>query len=438
MEQIDPHPGESRLGRYRIFEQLGAGGMAVVHRVLLDGPEGFARTAVMKRVLPWLARDREFVAMFLAEARLSARLHHPNIVQIYDCGELDGTYFLVMEHIDGLNLARLLSRCRQQRRAMSPGLVCHLVREVVAALAHAHALRGDDGACLGITHRDVSPSNIMIGAAGSVKLLDFGIAKATASITDDTMRLGTRSGKLGYLAPEQASGGTIDARSDLFALGLVMRECLTLAPVYPAGDPSRTLALARRAEVASLACELPGLDPQIGAVVDRLLARDPALRFQRADEVEAALTPIVRRLQADAAGLRAFVETALRDEDTATHRLVTPPTSLRRPSPSRPWLPLVAASLLIVVAGIALSAPSAPAGTSTPAAPPPRAEAPVPTSALQAPPPPPSRVAPTTSRVHKQRSRSAPAPASRRPRPFDPEDDRPIVSGPDLRNPFAR
>lgn len=435
MEQTDLHPGEARLGRYRIFEQLGAGGMAVVHRVLLDGPEGFSRTAVMKRVLPWLARDRDFVAMFLAEARLSARLHHPNIVQIYDCGELDGTYFLVMEHIEGLNLARLLSRCRQQGRRVPPGLACHLVRELAAALAHAHALLGEDGACLGLTHRDVSPSNIMIGTAGSVKLLDFGIAKATASIADDAMRLGTRSGKLAYLAPEQATGGRIDARSDLFALGLVMRECLTLSPVYPAGDPSHTLALARRAEFATLARELPGLDAQIVGVVDRLLARDPALRFQRADEVETALTPIVRRLQADTAGLRAFVEAALRDEDTAPHLLGAPPTLLA-PSPSRTWLPLVAVPLLILAVGVALPAPGA--RTPAPAAPPPLVDVSTPIAPLVAPRLPPSKIPPTTSRVHKQRSRSAPKLTSRRPRPFDPEDDRPVVSGPDLKDPFAR
>jgi serine/threonine protein kinase len=262
------------------------------------------------------------------------------------------------------------------------------------------------------------------------------------------MRLGTLSGKLGYLAPEQASGGIIDARSDLFALGLVMRECLTLTPVYPAGDPSRTLDLARRADIASLAAECPQLDAQIVSVLGRLLARDPALRFQRADEVEAALTPIVRRLQADAAGLRAFVESALRDEDTQGHLVLSPPTApalegrrARRASPSRPWLQLVADLVVLVTTAIALRAPGplTPVGQPfLPAAPAHLSDVTSPLTVRSSAAPLPGKPTLAASSTHKKQSRREPAGAARRARPFARTDDSQIVSGPELRNPFVQ
>ncbi|HZS36618.1 MAG TPA: serine/threonine-protein kinase [Polyangia bacterium] len=321
----------SQFGRYRLIEPLGSGGMAIVYRAIVDGPEGFSRSVVIKRVLPEHARDQEFVRMLIAEARLSARLSHPGIVQVHELGAVENEYYLAMEYVDGCSLRDLVKRCEEIDRQMPIALVCYLVAEVAAALAYAHELTDEAGAPLQIIHRDVSPSNIMITASGNVKLLDFGIAKAADHIRDERTRAGIVKGKVGYLSPEQADGEAVDRRSDLFALGVVMYECLSNRRLFQGSDLS-TLKAIRAAAVRPIK-ELRAVDDDVNAVVKKLLARAPGERFQTGDDVVAELGPIVHRLLGDAGGFARFVRevmparsaaagtsTAIRleDEDVAT------------------------------------------------------------------------------------------------------------------------
>jgi serine/threonine-protein kinase len=295
------------IGRYRLIDQLGSGGMATVHRAQIEGAKGFTRTVVLKRILPELAEDRHFVDMMVAEARLCSLINHPAIVQVQDFGEVDGELFLVMEYIDGFDLASVLRRCMKLERRMPPGLVCYVVSEVAAALAYAHALRDESGEALGLVHRDVSPSNIMLTAVGTVKLLDFGIAKALHGVSNEKTLTGTLKGKMGYLSPEQADAQPIDLRSDLFSLGVVLWECLTSQRLFKGSSDLESLRLVRELKVARPSSLIDDLDPEIDDVVGQMLAPTPETRISSGDEVRARLAPIAHRAHADASALQAFV-----------------------------------------------------------------------------------------------------------------------------------
>ncbi|MDB4968961.1 MAG: Serine/threonine-protein kinase Pkn6 [Myxococcales bacterium] len=294
-----------RFGPYRLIERIGAGGMAEVHRAILDGPGGFQRTVVIKRMLPHLCHDEAFVRMLLVEGRLTALLHHPNIVQVYEVGDVDGVYYLAMEHVEGVNLWSLL---RARARAELPAAVgCAIACELAGALAYAHARSDEAGRPCAIVHRDVSPANVMVTPAGTVKLLDFGIAKAADSLRDLETRTGMLKGKVAYMSPEQAEGETVDRRSDVFALGVVLHEMLTMRRLFRGDDDLQTLKLVRAAVVAPPSAVVPGLDADLDAVVVKMLARRAVDRFASCDEVLAALTPIARRLHGDAAAVRAYL-----------------------------------------------------------------------------------------------------------------------------------
>ncbi len=318
------------FGRYRLVEQLGEGGMGVVYRASASGPEGFSRALVIKRMRPDLARDRSFVSMLLHEARLSALLHHPNIVQVYELGESNGEYFIAMEYVAGLNLSTVFRRAAKAERAMPPGLVCYVVAQVADALAYAHALTDEQGKPLEIVHRDISPSNIMLTDAGAVKLLDFGIAKAAMEVRDEHTRSGTLKGKIGYMSPEQVEAQSIDGRADLFSLGVVMHECLVGRRLFRGTDDLHTLKLVREAHVLPPSHFQSEISPELDALVLRLLAKDPVQRFGSAEELLAALRPLVHRLEADGAALRSYlreISQAIpdsKDEEPAVERHTSP------------------------------------------------------------------------------------------------------------------
>src|SRR5262252_7337709 len=201
-----PKPAGAELpisyGRYRLTSRIGAGGMAEVYRALVKGPEGWQRELVVKRILPQLSGNAEFTRMFIREAKISAVLTHPNIVQLYEFGEAEGTYFIAMEHVQGVTLRQALVKLRGVQRAMPFMVAADIARQVCTGLDYAHTLRGTDGAPLQIVHQDVSPTNIMLAYNGTAKLLDFGIARA-ASFADDEAKTGLIKGKVSYLAPEQ-------------------------------------------------------------------------------------------------------------------------------------------------------------------------------------------------------------------------------------------
>jgi serine/threonine protein kinase len=302
--------GVMRFGRYRLLEDIGAGGMAVVSRAIVDGPRGFAREIVIKRILREFSSYPSFVRMLATEARLSARLRHPGIVQVHEFGEVDGEYYLAMELVDGSDLRDVIQACIQRGRRLPVGVASFIVAEVASALAYAHQLTDERGRALCIVHRDVSPSNVMVTPVGTVKLLDFGIAHAEDHIRDDQTRttLGSLKGKLSYLSPEQADGRPVDGRSDIFSLGVVFHELLTNKRLFRGTSELDTMRLIREAVVAPPSASVGDVPGEIDAVVTKMLARAPDDRYQSGDELVAALTPIVRRLEGDSVALRNFLQ----------------------------------------------------------------------------------------------------------------------------------
>ena len=220
-----------RFGRFVLQECIGRGGMAEVFRAVAQGVEGFARVFVVKRLLSGQSANPALVEMFVNEARISALLNHPNIVQVYDFGQIEGSYFIAMEYVRGTDLLSLLRALRSQDEVLDPELAAYIAREVASGLAYAHSLTAQGGKSLNLVHRDVSPSNVMLMRAGGVKLLDFGIAKVSALQGWDpaahTTGTGQVKGKLSYLSPEQVRNDPLDARSDIFSLGVVLWESLT-------------------------------------------------------------------------------------------------------------------------------------------------------------------------------------------------------------------
>ncbi len=225
--------GAQRLGHYELLHPLGAGGMAEVFKARAIGPAGFERDVVVKRILPAYGRDEDFVRMFTDEARILGLIHHPNVVQAFEFGEDDGTLYLALEYVEGPSLSRILRALRAANRRMPPAIAAYIGREICRALDCVHRLEDESGARLDVVHRDVTPSNMIVTPWGGVKLLDFGVAKFTSAAR--STRAGTVKGKPAYLAPEQLEGKPIDGRVDLFALGIVMHEMLSLQHLF-AGD----------------------------------------------------------------------------------------------------------------------------------------------------------------------------------------------------------
>jgi len=271
--------------RYTILERLGGGGQAEVFKGFTESIQGFKKPVAIKRVLPNLTSNDKFVAMFLDEARLSLNLQHANVVQVFDISRAaDGTYFLVMEFVDGCDLKALMERQVARGRRLEVGHVIYIINECCKGLHYAHTLESrDTGEELHIVHRDVSPPNIMISQNGEVKVVDFGLAKANSQleITDP----GVVKGKFAYLSPEAASGLTVDARTDVFALGILLWEMLTGRRLFQADTPYQTVELVRLARIPSITAQNPAVEPDLDAIVRKALARDPAERYQSAADL---------------------------------------------------------------------------------------------------------------------------------------------------------
>jgi eukaryotic-like serine/threonine-protein kinase len=279
-----------RLGPYELGERLGAGGMAEVYVARRGGPHGFHKRFAVKRILPQLARDPRFVAMFCDEARICAALTHPNIVQIVDFGEHDGELFMAMEYVDGVSCAKLLRTVAARGQQFPLGAALFITHEVLRALGFAHEARDESDRPLGIVHRDVSPGNTLIGRAGEVKLADFGIVRS--AFIDRRTNPGELKGKLGYMSPEQVIGGDVDARSDTFAAGIVLAEMLLARPLFPGRNELDILTRIYEADLRVLERHAAGLHPDVVAVLRRSMARDPDARFQSAHDFADALRSI--------------------------------------------------------------------------------------------------------------------------------------------------
>jgi eukaryotic-like serine/threonine-protein kinase len=276
----------TRLGRYLVLKHLASGGMADVLLGRSDGIEGFERHVVLKRIRPEYARDSRFIRMFLDEARVAATLHHQHIVQVHDIGEAAGEYFIAMEYLHGEDVRSMLSAASKRRAHTPLGIAIAIVSAAAAGLHYAHERTGSDLRPLGIVHRDVSPSNILVGYDGAIKVVDFGIAKA--AMREDTQS-GSLKGKISYMSPEQCKGATVDRRSDVYALGVVLYELATTVRLFKGENSYLVMEQIVRGKTAPPTVRRPDLPEELSDIIMRALAPDPAQRYATADHLRVAL-----------------------------------------------------------------------------------------------------------------------------------------------------
>ena len=279
----DAHAVEvpGKFGRYILLERMGEGGMAEVFRAVVPGAQGFRRQVVLKRILARHSTAPTFVGMFAQEARISALLHHPNIVQVFDFGQVDGSYFLAMEFLDGWEIGAINRALRSAGAKMPIEVALHIAHEVLLGLSYAHTLKVQ-GYQPHIVHRDVSPSNIMCLRAGGVKLLDFGVATATGAQESNTADKASFCGKVAYSAPEYALGRGVDARIDLFAVGVVLWEMLAGQRLFRRKSERETLSAVLGASVVPPSAKRPAISAEVDRIVMKALERDPERRYQSA------------------------------------------------------------------------------------------------------------------------------------------------------------
>jgi serine/threonine-protein kinase len=293
--KLVPIEGESRwLDRFELVAELATGGMATVYLGRISGAGGFQRFVGIKRLHPHLAREPEFIQMFLDEARLAARIHHPHVVPILEIGTSEQGYYIVMEYVEGDTLANLIARTVQAGRRMPVDVATRIMVDVLGGLHAAHELADDDGRPLGIVHRDVSPQNILIGIDGSARLTDFGVARATSKLS--TTRTGQLKGKLAYMAPEQAHGAKdIDRRADVFAAGVVLWEALEGRRLFRGdGGEADTLNRVLNEPIPPLKGPEPDVPHELESVLDVALARERVARYETAAAFADALERVGR------------------------------------------------------------------------------------------------------------------------------------------------
>jgi serine/threonine-protein kinase len=273
-----------QLGRYAVFDEIASGGMASVFIGRLAGPGGFSRTVAVKRLHPHLARDPHFAARFLEEARLAARVRHPNVVSIIDVVEHGSEVALIMDFVLGESLAVLLGDLCSRGHGVPAPIASGILVPVLQGLHSAHETRGDDGSLLGLIHRDVSPQNILVGADGVARVLDFGIAKA-ATLAEHQTQEGILKGKIGYLAPEQIRGQDVDRRVDVFAAGIVLWEMLTGSRLFKGSTPEDGMRKILEMEVVPPSRSAPLVPAALDVVTLQALAKEPDLRFSTAADM---------------------------------------------------------------------------------------------------------------------------------------------------------
>lgn len=283
--------GVSPIDRYVVVEHLTEGGMGTIYVGRKLGAAGFEMEVVLKQLLPEFTQQEEFIELFLREARLSATLHHANIIHTIDLVTTGGEYFIVMEYLPGADLRTMLRRAKRRGKRFSPQAAIYISREVLSALAYAHSKRDDDGNPIGLIHRDVSPANVLLSPAGEIKLTDFGIAKATKH----TSRLYKVKGKVGYMSPEQARSEQLDHRSDLYSLAVCFYEILTGERLFVHAGLTTSADEIYSQPVPKLSRKLPGLPAEFDAIMASALAIDPNRRFQTAGEFQEALMRCAHR-----------------------------------------------------------------------------------------------------------------------------------------------
>lgn len=327
------------FGKYLLIRRIAVGGMAEIFLAKVQGAQGFQRDVVIKRILPTYSEDEAFVTMFIDEARIAARLHHPNIVQIYDFDRCDDFYYIAMEYVNGRDLRKVLDRGIKSGKRITPVRTAQILADIAAGLKHAHEATSDDGQPLNIVHRDVSPHNIMLAFSGEAKILDFGIAKAAARST--RTRAGTVKGKCSYMSPEQARGRPLDGRSDLFALCAIGWEMLTARKLFQGESDFEILNHVMSQEVpapSSLNREVP---PELDAILLRGLERDLDRRYPDMATLERELRNFIFRNARglDEVAVGPYLQDLFAEEldrGTSTQVPLTPsPQATRTPEPGR-------------------------------------------------------------------------------------------------------
>ncbi len=345
-----------RFGRYEVLAQIASGGMATVYVARAVGVAGFERLVALKVLHPHMAHEEEFLAMFLDEARLAARIRHPNVVPTLDINDSGGDgYYLVMDYVEGDHLGGLLQRAAKQGERIEPPVVARIVLDALAGLSAAHGLVDERGQPLLLVHRDISPHNLLVGVDGIARLTDFGVAKAEVRLS--STREGQFKGKLAYMAPEQASTGQTDQRSDIFSMGVVLWESLSSRRLFRGANNAETLNKILKEPVPLLSSVVPEL-AAFDEVLSRALARDPEERFQSAEAFAESLEKVAAASVGVASGrkvgemVRRIAAEKLQDEQRRIRAAIDQlghfelePGSLPRPSdasyPSRPRRPRI-------------------------------------------------------------------------------------------------
>lgn len=270
-----------QFGKYILLEKLASGGMAEVYLAKSTGANGVNKFLAIKRILPQFNENPEFIDMFKEEAKICVNLNNSNVVSIFDFGIERGQFYLVMEYVEGRNLRQIINELKKNSIQFSVEQICFMVKEVAAGLDHAHrCIDGSTGRPLNITHRDMSPQNIMVSFDGETKIIDFGIAKAETQL--EATKAGTLKGKFGYMSPEQADGQTVDPRTDVFSLGIVLWELLANDRLFTASSEAAILRKIRDAQIPSIRKINPNVPPELEKIVNKALAKDRNLRYQTA------------------------------------------------------------------------------------------------------------------------------------------------------------
>lgn len=323
------------FGKYLLIDKVGTGGMAELFLAKQSGLKGFEKMMAIKRILPHLTEDGEFISMFINEAKLAALLTHQNIVQIFDLGHIENSYFIAMEYVMGKDLRTILQRSKTLNMPMTVGHALLIMSKVCTGLDYAHRKKDLSGQDLNIVHRDVSPQNILVSYEGEVKLVDFGIAKA-ASRGSET-RTGILKGKLSYMAPEQASGKAVDRRADIFAIGVILYEILTGHKLFKGDNDFNTLEKVREAKVDPPITSLNNkVAPELEAIIIKALAREPNDRYQSASEMQTALEDHMSQKGYDFSTVRLaqYLQTLFQhdiEQDSQRFRIVSGPIGAKGP-----------------------------------------------------------------------------------------------------------
>ena len=281
------------FGKYLLVDRIAVGGMAEVYTAKSFGVEGFEKILAIKRILPTMAEDEDFIQMFIDEAKIAGQLTHANIVPIYELGKIGDSHYIAMEYVWGKDLLQIMNRFRKMRKQMPASMGAWIGAKMCEGLDYAHRKKDRSGRGLGIIHRDVSPQNCLVSYEGQVKMIDFGIAKAASRNTKT--QAGVLKGKFGYMSPEQVRGLPVDHRSDIFAVGTCLYEMLTTERLFVGESDFSTLEKVRNAQVPALSLQVPDIPKELEDIVMKALARDVENRWQSAAEMQEALQRFIAR-----------------------------------------------------------------------------------------------------------------------------------------------